>query len=256
VNLTIGGKVKQSLNAIDLVPQTDILLGSPTYITTPGAPDDTIEVAVAMPMWAQGLPNSMTFHPENAFLNWSPGNCTGGTLSIYEMIDEQAEDYTLHMIKLTGSSVGAGRVVIPIAMPNVAGVFIVPRNTADKIEITKDDILENNSFGIQGLQATNIFNRLEPGTTNGTIYHNLCPSGELPELVSRKVEVTIEHAGAGTSTVWAACVEFNEARMIEEGVREIAKSTKLAEAIRFQPAIRLAVEPGQKSLATDDFQMQ
>jgi len=209
--ITLNGETVHRLPLIDYVDINNIFRGMPTWDTTVGA-TDTTEIAIYTPFGFPKVPNALDIDKDDLFtFYFDKGNLISGTLSIFGVLaKETPENFIPKLIKLDLTQ--AGSAVFTIKHPNPLWLLCKPRDVTDKVLVLKDDILEENATADQLIRQTEMDHRIEADSLTKFLV-DLAPNKKISEVLSDNVELTIEHAASGNSSVTCFHCLFDKERM-------------------------------------------
>lgn len=209
--ITLNGETIHNLPLIDYVDINNIFRGMPTWNTTTGA-TDTCEVAIYTPFGFPKVPNALDIDKDDLFtFYFDKGNLISGTLSMFGVVSKETpENFIPKLIKLDLTQEGTA--VFHIKHPNPLWLLCEPRAVTDKVLVMKDDLLEENATADQLIRQTEMDNRIEADTLTKFLV-DLAPNKRISEVLSDNVELSIEHAASGNSSVTCFHCLFDKERM-------------------------------------------
>lgn len=233
--ITLNGEtIHNNIPLIDYVDINNIFRGMPTWnIKVAGT--DTTEVAVYAPFSFPKVPNALDIDKDDIFtIYFDKGNLISGTLSVYGVFSKETpENYIPKLMKLTLTQDGS--TVFPIKEPNPLWLLCEPRDVTDRVLVTKDDVLEENATADQLIRMTEMDNRIEAGTLTKFLV-DLAPNKRISEVLSDNVELSIQHAASGTSSVTIFYCLFNPERMDISATKQAVETVnKIQEAVVRHP---------------------
>ncbi len=207
------GLPKQDWKLSHLKIYNNMRFGWPTYNRTAGSPA-TWDFAMILPFYFDGAPNAFNASgkPEdNEYLIWKPIDCDTGSVRIYGIPTEEAENYTILVERYEPS--GSGRQPVDSTIKNVVRLLAIGDNDASRMHIWKDGAHINDATFGDLKKFTQVLTRIEADSLTATLM-NLAPTTTLNESISDLVRYAIEHQTQITSTVYMIGVEFDQKRII------------------------------------------
>ena len=182
---------------------------------------DALEVATGIDITAKAVItlNGETIHNlplidyvdiNNIFRGMPTWNTTIGATDTCEAAIYTPENFIPKLIKLDLTQEGTAR--FTIKHPNPLWLLCEPRAVTDKVLVLKDDLLEENASADQLIRQTEMDHRIEAGTLTKFLV-DLAPNKRISEVLSDNVELSIEHAASGNSSVTCFHCLFNKERM-------------------------------------------
>ena len=239
--ITLNGDTIHNLPLIDYVDINNIFRGMPTWDTTVGA-TDTTEAAIYCPFGFPKVPNAIDVDKDDLFtFYFDKGNLISGTLSMFGVLSKETpENFIPKLMKLQLTQ--DGTTVFPIKEPNPLWLLCEPRAVTDKVLVTKDDLLEENASADQLIRQTEMDHRIEAGTLTKFLV-DLAPNKRISEVLSDNVELSIEHAASGTSSVTVFNCLFNKERMeISATKQAVEVIDKVEKAMVRHPELAATIE--------------
>lgn len=232
VLVTIRGITKISVPLFQLIKFTNTFEGMPTYDVTTGA-TDTIEYGAYLYF---GLPQLQLksaldiAEDTDLTLTYRPGNVISGSLSFHKIEGEfLAEAYEPRIDKLEENDQGTRTFIIENKNPIY--LLIIPRDPGDIITILKDGKLLENCAASELIRRTEIDNRIESNSIDYIMY-NLARSGCLVDAASSQVTMIIEHAGAGTTSMYVYSVDVESNKIRTSVNKQIIKRSNKISTVR------------------------
>jgi len=251
IMITIRGITKISIPLLQLIKFTNVFEGMPTYDVTTGA-TDTIKYAAYLYFGFPRLELKSSLDiadKRDLALTYRPGNVISGSLSLHKIENEfLPEAYEPRLDKL--EAIDAGTKNFDIENKNPLYLLILPRDPTDVITILKDGKLLENCPADDLIRRTEIDNRIEAESIDYIVYE-LCRSGNMVDAAAEKVQVIVDHGGAGTTQIFVYSVDF-ESRKIRTSIakQRIKRSGKITNIGTNRPEVARVIREKDTGLIT------
>jgi len=243
IEFSIGGMPKQDWKLGDLKIYNDMLAGAPGYTRTAGSPA-TWNLFMVLPFYFDGAPNAFNAsgRPEDQeYLIWKPIDCDSGSVRIYGIPTEEAENYTILVERYRPS--GSGRQPVDSTIKNVVKILAIGDDDASRMHVWKDRVHMNDAIFGDLKKFTQCIARIEADSLTATLM-NLAPTTRLNESISDLVRYAIEHKTQTTSTVYMFGVEFDQKRIIASAQElEAVQSERIQRKIIKEPEMARILFP-------------